>query len=67
MKKLALIFVLTLSMTFIVFAEDDGHTHSGGGKSCPPGQTCLFNSDNTNESQNDFISEIFNFLTKIFE
>lgn len=72
-KKLALIFVLTLSVTFTVFAEDDGHTHNGGGRNCSPEQSCLIGgSDGSADlkkepvKENDFISELLSMLKQMF-
>lgn len=73
MKKFVLIFVLALSMTFTVFAEDDGHTHNGGGRNCPPEQNCLIG-DNSNSADlkketvegYNLISELLDILKEMF-
>lgn len=70
MKKIATLLVLSLVLSVSVFAEGDGDIHTGGGKTCPPGQqTCLIG-DTTNsgeESENTTYQDIFNFLKSIFE
>lgn len=66
MKKTISAFVLLLVLSFSLFAEE-GHTHTGGGKSCAPNQTtCFVNPDDEPVFDIPFYKEYLKFLTKIF-
>lgn len=67
MKKTITILVLLFVLTVSVFAEGD--VPIGGGKSCPPGQTCLTDGDVPlgGISDNSIYGEMLDFLKSIFE
>lgn len=67
MKKIATILVLLFVLSVSAFAE--GETPAGG-KTCPPGQTCLSNTGEipiVGKSENTIYQDIFDFLKSVFE
>ncbi len=75
MKKITTVLVLLFVLSVSVFADG---VYGAGGKSCPQGQTCLFDgnvpadgksdsTDQTGETKEDSIFEnVLDFLKSIF-